>query len=350
MSVKLKRVLCLFISLIIIFGALSAASIICNHPSEDVENTVDSFYRENENGLDVVMVGSSAASKDFQPSILWNAGNITSYCFAVGACSANIYTSIIDEVLTKQPDAVILIDIDGIVVDDKFQAEEGPIKLWIDSMPKNRNHLNMIKKYFSDEPGELLFPILKYHRYMTSLYAYVQISSRLLKKEILDIKDPLGGSTLNNCKPIKNAVQYYNTETGTEKMTELSQQVFEELLEYCRDRSIKNMLFVNLPKSSVEDWQLERNINYSRRTNYIRKTVAQYGYEVYDYNALGNPAGLDETADFADTLHLTTRGAIKFSEYFAGYLNDKYGFSEKNDETALEWNSRYEQAKELMTY
>lgn len=350
MSVKVKRILCLFISVIIIIGVMSAASLVCNHPSEEVENTVDSFYREDENGLDVVMVGSSAASKDFQPSILWNTKQITSYCFSVGACSSNIYSSVIEEVISKQPDALILIDIDGIVVEDKFQSERTPIKLWLDSMPKNRNHFNMIKKYFSDELGESLFPIFKYHRYMTSLYAYVQISSRLLKKEILKIKDPLGGATLNNCKPVEGAVQYFNTETESEKMTELSQQVFEELLEYCREKSLKNILFVNLPKSSVEDWQLERNVTYSKRTNYIRETVSQYGYEVYDYNALNNPARLDISEDFADTLHLTTKGAIKFSEYFADFLSEKYGFSAKDGETAIEWNSRYKQAKELMTY
>lgn len=346
----LKRIICFLISSAVVAGCLCLGSVICNHPSEEVENTVDSFYREPENSLDVVMVGSSAFSKDFKPSVIWNKVNITSYCMAIGACSANIYSSIIKEVVTTQPDAILLVDLDGFVNEDKYQLEKPPIRLWLDAMPKNDNHTELIKKYFPDEISESVFPFIRYHRYMTSLAAYIPITFRLAKKAFLNIKDPLGGSTLNNVEPVENAVMYFNTETESEKMTEFSQQVFEEFLDFCREYSIKNIVFVSLPKAYVEDWQLERNTEDSKRMNYIKDAVKESGYTVYDYNTLNNPANLDIEADYADTLHLTTKGAEKFSEYFADWLNENYSFEEKDETVASDWNSRYIKAKELMTY
>lgn len=347
MPVVLKRILCFFISFCIVLLCIIGCCIVCNHPSEEIENTVSSFYREPENSLDIVMIGSSASNKDFQPAVIWQRAGITSYSFSVGACSANIYASMLEEVISKQPDALILVDIDGFVVDDKYQEEIEPVRLWADSMPKNENHKNIINKYFKDTKLERYFPFIRYHRYMTSLFAYIPTTVRLLKKEIGDVKDPLGGATLND-KTAAGVKEFSYTRTEKTELSELSGQVFDDFISFCKENGLKNVMFVNLPKSYNNTDSYNRNKLYVERTNKISEAVKQLGYAVYDYNSMKNPAKLDFETDFADTLHLSTDGAIKFSEYFADYLSEKYSFNEKSDEIKESWNARVDVANRIL--
>lgn len=341
MNVILKRIICFVLSAVIVAGCVVAGSILCNHPSEEVENTVSSFYREPENSLDVVMVGSSAASKDFQPSVIWKNANITSYCYSVGACSANIYTSILKEVLSKQPNAIILVDIDGFTVKEKFQSDTYPIQMYADSMPKNENRKEVINKYLSENKVERYFPFLYYHRNITSIGAYLPTTVRLLKKEIGNVRDPFGGATTNADITYPGPL-FTSEKDATEPLTETGQIVFREFIDFCQKNNLKNIVFVNFPKTTYLDEDIERNITYSRRTNYIRNATKNLGYKVLDYGALNNPAQLDGYKDFTDTLHLNTSGAIKYSEYLAKYLSENYSFEKKNSDIISDWNYRSE--------
>ena len=58
MSVLLKRILGIFLSLLCIITGTGVCCLICNHPSEEAEDTIVSFYREAYGSLDTVMIGS----------------------------------------------------------------------------------------------------------------------------------------------------------------------------------------------------------------------------------------------------------------------------------------------------
>ena len=347
MSDVLKRILSLTLSAVVITGCISVCSFVCNHPSEEIENTVSSFYREPDNSLDVVIIGSSAANKDLQPAVIWQQCGVTSYNFSIGACSANIYKSILKEAVSKQSNAIFVVDIDGFVVDDQFQKEKDPIRLWADSIPRNDNHKEVVNKFFADNKAERYYPFIRYHRNMTSLTAYIPITIRLLKKDILQTKDALGGATVND-KKSADVKQFSSENFGVSEMTTYSMQIFNDFISFCIDKSLKNVIFVSFPKSYNDDSTLKRNIEYSERTNYIRNAVEKYGYIVLDYNSLGNPAQLNYKTDFADTLHLTTEGAVKFSKYFGQYISENYIFSKKSDETVADWNSRTKEANAIL--
>ena len=351
MPLTAKRIICFFVSLMIILSGVAICSVICNHPSEDIENTVSSFYREPENSLDVVFVGSSGASKDFLPSAVWKKTGITSYCFALGACSANIYYSVIKEVLTKQPDALLVIDLDGFLVDDKFQNEKEPIMLWTDSMPKNRNWREVVNRFLPDEKSERYFEFIKYHKNISTVYAYLPMTYRLLNKQINNIRDPLGGATLNRtAQSFADEVKFfdYKAENESQSLTPDSNAVFEDFLVFCEENNLKNIVFVNLPKITHDEFSYNRAVDYYQRTNYIKSKVEKYGYKIYNYSETGNEANLDIETDFADTLHLTTPGAVKFSEAFADYLERNYSFEKKSPEIIRDWNERSSLADEII--
>lgn len=337
MKTVLKRIIALLLSLITIACSLTLFCAICNHPSEVIENTVSSFYREPEGSLDVVMIGSSAAGTDYFPSVVWEKQKITSYCMFVDGCTADIYVSVLKEVLSKQPQAVILIDVDGLIAVDDFKNEEDPIRMWIDSMPKNKNWRETIKELCPDTRWERYFPFSRYHRNMTSLYAMVPLSYRLIKKEVLNVRDPMKGAYANGADWGEEMKHLDIKGMMPEKLTEAKEKFLNELLEYCRSNNLKNVMFVDLPKMYSNENNLSRNKMYGGRTMYIREAAEKYGYSVFSYNELDNPAGL-VNENYANTLHLNTSGGVRFSEYFADYLKDKIEISEKSAETEKRWN------------
>lgn len=341
MSVKLKRILGILLSLVCIVVGTGICSFVCNHPSEDTENTVASFYREPAGSLDFVLIGSSASGKDYYPHVVWQTSGVTSYCMNIAACSANIYSSVLREVRTTQPQALFLVDVDGFLVDDKFQTEEDPIRIWLDSMPRNRNWFDTIRTLTPQSTAERLFPFLRYHRNMMSLQVYLPQTIRLLRRQMSGMRDPIKGAVLNPT-PTKSTLQtlnYADLQSKPQPLSPESERVFRAFLEDCKKQGIDNILFVDLPKANSDEASIERNRLYGGRLQYIRQAVQENGYDVYSYNELDNPAQLDLQTDFADTLHLTTKGAQKFSAYFGEYLAQQYTFPEKSDALAAQWDA-----------
>lgn len=58
-----------------------------------------------------------------------------------------------------------------------------------------------------------------------------------------------------------------------------------------------------------------------------------------DSDALENPAELDLTTDYKDTLHLNSKGGVKFSKWFAHYLKEKYNLPEVDAALAAQWDA-----------
>lgn len=334
-----KRVLAWLLAVVMIAACVAVCSVICNHPSEETENTVASFYREPAGSLDVVMIGSSAAGKDFYPPVIWQTEGITSYCMCIAACSGNIYASVLTEVLSTQPQAAILVDADGFLVEDKFQTETDPIRIWLDCMPRNENRTQTIRALTPDDMPERIFPFYRYHRYMNSLYAYIPITVRLVQKEIHAVRDPMKGATFNPT-PTKAALKTTDiSDLAAKPLSTESGRVFQAFLDFCKERDLQNVVFVDLPKAYETDEQYERDLLYGARMQYIRERAQAYGYSWISYNALQNPAQLDVRTDYADTLHLTTQGAQKFSAWFASYLQKAYAFPDKDEALDAQWDA-----------
>lgn len=338
MKIVIKRILAFILSAIAVVLSLTVCSVVCNHPSEDIENTISSFYREPVGSLDVVMIGSSAAGTDFFPSVLWKEEKITSYCLFIDGCTADIYTSVLKEVISRQPQATILVDVDGLIAEDDFENEKAPIRFWVDSMPKNRNWYETINKLCFDTRWERYFPFSRYHRNMTSLYTYIPLTYRLLKKEILDIRDPMKGAVANNVKSAEALLSLNIKDLAPAPLTAAKEKYFDELIGFCKENSLENVMFVDLPKKYLGEEKQRRNTIYGQRTLYIRQEVEKYGYTLYSYNELDNPAYL-KTDDYANSLHLSKSGGIKFSKYFAGYLINTIELKEKSEELILQWDN-----------
>ena len=342
----IKKVFKIVASLLAVVLVVGACSFICNHPSEEVENTVDSFYREGNDSLDVVFLGSSACNKDFQPIEIWKQSGISSYNFSVGACSGNIYKSILKEIVSRQKKSVIVVDIDGFLVEDKFQKEEDPIRIWVDSMPKNNNWHQTVNELCTSSKLERYFPFSRYHRNMASLYTYLPMTYRLAKKEMLHQKDVLKGSTLNDAKmDIKGGVT--NLGLRPTDLYALSANYLSEFLEYAKENTDNRIIFVDLPKSYYDKKSYSEKMQCLSMALQLKKVVEAYGYSFYEFNVPENKNILNPKTDFADSLHLNTDGSVKFSRFFADVLINDFEIK-PTAINSVTWQQAYDEGRKII--
>ena len=340
-----KRIIKIISSILVIAIITGCCCFVCNHPSEEVENTVDSFYREEAESLDVVFLGSSACSKDFQPIEIWKQSGISSYNYSVGACSSNIYKSILKEIVSKQKKSVIVVDIDGFMVADKFQREEDPVRLWVDSMPKNDNWRSTINELCASSKLERYFPFSRYHRNMVSPHIYLPLTYRLAKKEILKQKDILKGSTLNESK-IELVGTVNNSGLIAKKLYPLSAKYLKDFLEYAKENTDNEIIFVDLPKAYYDKKSYSEKKHWLSMALQLKKDVEAYGYDFYEFNTTQNKK-IVNLKDFADSLHLTTTGGIKFSRFFADVLINKYHIK-PTATGSKEWQAAYDEGIKIL--
>lgn len=135
----------------------------------DVTNKVKGFYKEPENSLDFVFVGSSQLYAHVAPAVLYRDYGITSYDFAANEQPLWISYYYIKEALKHQNPKAIVLEVFTIYGED--YEEEGVNHINLDDLPWNSNKVHAI---LDGVPGELqysyFFELAKYHSTWSGFY------------------------------------------------------------------------------------------------------------------------------------------------------------------------------------
>lgn len=337
-KIHFKRFLRIISCVLVVVLVVSGAGLFCNHPDNLVENTINSYYNEQKNSLDYVIVGASAALNDVSPTVIWQKSSLAGNVFCVNGCHSKIYTSLLKEAVSRQKDALFVIDMDAFSYDTTATDQYDSTSNWIDLMPRNKNWLETIKKCDSENTLEHLFPILKYHCYSTKAYTYLSQTKKSLTN---NHPDPLKGwDIVTDIRIEQNQIDSLklidsNTLSPTALEKELETNLYETL-DYCKDNNL-NVVFVDYPKAY---FNAERQARISRTEQNLlacEKVIRQYGYDVLNYNKLDNPAALTK-ADFVDSYHLNKDGAVKLSTFLADYLAENYTFKSHTAQFTDSWD------------
>ena len=90
-----------------IIASLFVSSHVLNHQFSSDELRVRAFYKEPENSLDMVLIGSSAAYTTFSSTVAWKEEGFTSYTLATSGAPMGIAKSMLKEVVkTSQRSAL----------------------------------------------------------------------------------------------------------------------------------------------------------------------------------------------------------------------------------------------------
>ncbi len=324
------KLISLFIAVALTAGVLQEY-VLC-HADHNRER-LKGFYLEEKDSLDVVFMGASEVYSDFAPGYAYSSNNITSYLFSTQSNSILNYKAQLKNILSRQNPDLIVIELNGALYDnDGETTKEANLRNYADNVPLDSVKAEWIAQYGGENTLEYIFPLIKYHSTWKDIP-----DDMLYQKTVAD--DRLRGYSylkgiLNEARIFQSTQRSMNSmlqkSAGSKKpLGTLEEQTLRELLEFCRDEQLDNVVFTRFPHIVVM-----RTFSRFERSNTVADIVNEYGYDYLNFELNYEQTGLDETTDFYNLDHLNIYGQKKFTDYLTKYLIDNYGLKARDQSDA----------------
>lgn len=324
MSSKLKNFIKGIIVIVVFAAALMAVSRVLMLKSEDGYTQIQSYYKQKENTVDVLFLGSSKIYCQVDTGILWDEYGISS--FDLGGAEAttwNTYYYLKEALKTQKPKVIIY---DAGIIGYRFDVEyQTPFWAMTNNygMKWNENRINQLKENCENERDfkKLLYPLDTMH----SRY------SDITKNDFIDPDNDISykgfdfrDTTQPFEKPDMSAI------TDALPISEKQEKYFLMMAELCNENDIPFIVMVS-PYYLTEDEQ--------RVFNYLGQLCEANGITYYDYNRNPEVMGIDYGTDFAENVHLNFSGTKKLSEYLGKYVKDNYDLEDhRGDANYSSWD------------
>ncbi len=293
---------------------------LCNadHNTERIRG----FYLEDENSLDVVIVGSSEVYCDYSAALAYEECGFTSYPYSTESNTALNYKAIIEEIKRTQNPQLIVIEINGAIYGDANLVKDVNLRRVSDNMPLNENKIELVEKNATSDKIEYYVPFLKYHSSWDNLNNSFWWSLELIKDQVRGY---------NYLKGIKNRSVIYHPKSKVYRTDEIQSRkmalfnkadvAFREFLEYLQGSGFTDdqILFVRFPHVVTTD-----NVSRYYRGNTVGDIVREYGFSYISFDSDNPDIGIDTSHDFYNQEHMNIYGQQKFTKYFAKYLQEVY--------------------------
>lgn len=293
--------------------------------NKEVRERTAGFYAEEEDSLDVVMVGSSGLFRYVDTPYLWKQEGLTSYNFAFPSLSIYLIEDLIDEVHKTQSPKLLVIDVRKFIFTKNKKISKVRSQFAFNNVNYSPLRCRMINRVFKN-PKERIsyyFDIAVYHDGWENVTL-----------ENLKYADNKEEHVLKGFRIIDNAKQYEPIDVSNiDGMTAISDDAegaLRSLLEKCKEENLE-VLFLTTPWPITEKEQ--------KKSNYIGNIIEEYDYPYLDMNPIKEEIGIDCATDFYEEKHVNIYGAEKVTAYLGKYIRDNYGFTPFHDEAVVEsWN------------
>ena len=287
---------------------------------------------ENEN-VDMVYIGGSAAFVYWQPLKAWNDCGFTSYLYATHSIQAESIKAYIKEVRKTQDPELYVVGVRAFQYYSDEPTEN--LRRGTDSMDlTSLARYELLHDYFSHrtitDDTDILsyyFDIAKYHTNTTNLG--LREAWRFVNNN---------GTSVNKGWEWEDQYGYLEEPQGfitdeRAKLLENDERILSELLDYCKKEEL-NVLFVVCPYHlSVED---------QKKYNTIGDIVESYGFAYLNTNEYYDEIGIDFNTDFYNGSHVNLFGAAKYTEFLENYILDNYNMPDhRGDANYSSWDEDY---------
>lgn len=323
----LKRiaVMILFVvAVVALLVPLSYAVRPLDQQNKGTRNRITGFYAEQEDSLNVVIVGSSAIYRFINNVHIYENEDITSYNFATASLSVFLIEDVIDEILKTQSPELLVIDIRQYFKTNDDVIDEKPTQYLYNNMKYSGTRIKMVNRLYRDlnviERIPYYFDIALYHDNWDQILKY---GTEYMTNER---EHPMKGVQIVD--QVK-AFDQVNVEHVTEEkaISEAAEEALRALLEKCKNENIQ-VMFLCTPYKVSENRQME--------SNYARRIVESYGFDYLDMNLVIDDIGLDFATDFYDSDHVNVWGSDKVSAYLGDYLSENYEFDTEHEEEVVQ--------------
>ncbi|PHV70331.1 hypothetical protein CS063_10590 [Sporanaerobium hydrogeniformans] len=342
----MKKILgkCILFSLIFIVFTLMLGQLFGGTKND----TLDGFYYEKENTMDVLFFGSSHAYCGMNPHILWQEAGIPSY--NLGQPEQQIWTTYyyMKEAFKHQRPKVVFLDVLTVNYDEPYRPLDNS-NINLDDLKLNFTKLENIKASVrASERPYFVFKLLK------NKGNWKHLKKENFTTHFIHLKHPNKGyreefGIYENKKPELPTTQ----EIGI--LPEKVEHYLNKIITLCEEEGIQ-LVLMKTPIYVSEEAQL--------RYNRVKELAKNRDVPFLDFNEKYEELGLNFKEDYLDELkHLNFRGAEKLTRYLAGYLKENFNLPNHKEEQAYaSWNVdlerwlrrdeelRLRQEKDLKTY
>lgn len=302
------------------------------------------FYAEEDNSLDMIIIGSSPVYPAYIAPKIWGEYGIAAYPISSNQQRPRAAIHLIEEVRKTQENPLFVFEMRQFTAPESSMTENMAYTRGItDNMKYSLNRVKMIQELVPkasevEESGDLVkiddrlsyyLDIFKYHTNWKTLILPKQIAS--YRYEDLH---PLKGYEMNiEVGPSK--LFDYSHITEEMPIPPEQEEILYELLEYLKENQLES-LFIVTPYTMTKEKQM--------KYNYMEKILKEYGQEFINFNDYYDEIGIDFATDFYDFGgHTNALGAEKVTNFFMDYMNDNYQFEDKRGNEDYEsWDRSYE--------
>ena len=320
------KIAALLLALLICALLLQAFVVVPFGPNDQ---RIAGFYKEPEDSLDIVLIGSSDIIYGFSPCLAYKEYGYTSYLFSCVENTVGLWKIQMDEAMRTQNPSCIVVEVNGALYTDENVKRETNLRLFTNNMPKEAG-FNELLSLYSDlyQPNERItfyLPYIKYHSNIPLRKRdFDQLANRLdfnRRGESL-----FKGDSVNFKQPKKSDTVDLSSDDTALPLREEQEAFLRFTLENARQKGLP-LLFIRAPHRIDRD--NERNIERTLLANRVGEIVNEYGYDLINYDRLHGEIGIDDKVDFASREHLNYHGMQKFTRVLSeelisrGYLSEK---------------------------
>lgn len=301
---------------------LSTVTRVLTIKSEDGIEQLWSLYKQKENTIDVVFLGSSKAYCMLDTGVLWDEKGIASFDTGGAEAPSWVCYYYMKELLKTQKPKVIMYE--TTVAAYRNDVMEQP-EVWSVvnnyGFHWNKNRIESLKLNTSKQNFyRLLFPLGSMHKNYATL----------TKNDFVDENNTINHKGFDS----RETVVEFDTpdvKSVTERVpcNEKHLIYLQKMIDLAKENNIEFVVMVS-PYYVTQD---EEKI-----FNYISDYCEEQNVEFIDYNHLYDEMGLDFKTDMAENIHVNLSGSKKWSHYVANQLAEKYELSDhRGDSKYISW-------------
>lgn len=331
------KILSLVLAITLLLGLLQEF-VLC-HADHNRER-LKGFYLEDEGSLDVVFLGASEVYSDYAPGYAYSRSGVTSYLFATQSNSILNYKSQLKNILSRQDPDLIVIELNAAVYgDEEEDVKEANLHNYADNVPLDGVKWEWMFSKVKENRLEYLFPIIKFHSTWMDIPDNMKYQKTVLQDKMRGynyLKGILNETAVYQSPEISFNSSLPELADSKKPLTATEEAGLRELLQYCRDEGLTNVVFARFPHIVVT-----RTFERFERSNTVGDIVAEYGYDYINLERDIAMTGLDEEKDFYNLDHLNVYGQQKFTAFLTDYLSEHYAVTahELNESEKAEWQA-----------
>jgi hypothetical protein len=284
------------------------------------------YYEQEEDTVDVLVLGSSHAFESVNTGSLWSEYGIASYIIAGGVQPIwNSYYNLKEALKTQTPELIVLENF-MVIFKEEYISEETVIKNTY-GMKWSPDKYEALKVGARD--GELLDYTLEYTQYHTR-YTDLTEQDFAKNKNNYAYYENWKGFIIN----METLAQEYIDVSGVTERAELNEKAekyYRMTIELAQENSIP-ILIITAPYAEITEAQ-------EKRYNTSGDIAAEYGVPYINFNLCIDDIGLNYVEDMADPSHLNYRGTLKFTHYLGEKIKENFEISDRRgDDRFSSWD------------